>query len=62
MGYVDLVDCDNVLEVLSWPQVIKWCNNGFLVILDFILVNGHVAWNMSVDLSGIIWDYVNSSD
>ncbi len=57
MGYVDLVDFDKKIGGLllftekSWFK--KWYKKGYLRIMDFMLVDGCVAWNMTSKLKGL---------
>ncbi len=55
MQYVDLVDYNQKLEANLQQKVISEnVIKGFLRILDFMLINEWVAWNMALDVSGIM--------
>ncbi len=62
MGYVDLVDYDKKIGggFTSRPHFKKWYKKGFLGILDFMMVNRRVAWNMSCEIPGIIRKKLNN--
>ncbi len=61
MGYVDLDDYDKKIGggFTARPHFKKWYKKGFLGVLDFMMVNGRVAWNMSCDIQGIITTKLN---
>ncbi len=62
MGYVNLVDYDKKIGggFTARPHFKKWYKKGFLGNLDFMMVNGRVAWNMSCDIQGIIRTKLNN--
>ncbi len=64
MGYVAVVDFDKKIggSFTHKSHFKKLCKKGFLGILDFMLVNGCVEWNMSAQIKGIIRDMVNNMD
>ncbi len=52
MGYVDLVDYEKFWRIFLGENLFQtFYKKGFLGILDSMLVNGQVAWNMSADAS-----------
>ncbi len=55
MGFIDLVDFEKKIGGLFKEKSCfkKWYKKGYLGIMDFMLVNGHVAWNKSVKLKGV---------
>ncbi len=64
MGYVDLVDFDKKIGG-SFTENIhfkKWYTRGYLGFMDFILVNGHIAWNMSDELKGVFRTTLNTKN
>ena len=50
MGGVDMVDKDKKIGSSFTENVFfkKWYHMGLLGTFDFMVVSGHVAWNMSV--------------
>ncbi len=56
---VDLFDYDKIGVLITAKSLFKkWYKQGFLEIMDFILVNILVAWNMSMDISSFIQEKV----
>ncbi len=55
MGYFDLVDFDKKIGRLFTENSCfkKQYKKGYLGIMDFMLVNTCVAWNMSANLKGV---------
>ncbi len=63
MGYVDLIDFDKKIGGLLTEKshFKKWYKKVYLGIMDFMLVNSHVAWNMSVKLKGFFRTTLNNA-
>ncbi len=51
MGYVDLIDYDKKVGgyFMQKRSFKKWYKKGCIGIMDFMLVHGHVTWNMSAN-------------
>ncbi len=54
MGYVDLNDFDKKIggSFTQKSSFKKWYKKGYHGVMDFMLVNDHVAWKMSAKLKG----------
>ncbi len=64
MGFIELVDFDEKFggSFIDNSHFKKWYKKGFLEVLDFMLVNSCVAWNMSAEIKGIIRDLVKNAE
>ncbi len=62
MNYFDLVDYNKKIRggFTARPHFNKWYKRGFLVVVDFMMVNRQMTWNMSCDIPGIIHEKMNS--
>ncbi len=49
MSYLDLIDYNKKIgeRFTARPHLKKWYKQGYLGVLNFMLVNRQVAWNMS---------------